>query len=98
MSNCTFDDDQLYETKVSLCEVWLGQGTCVAMWQTFKKLKFTNSLTNYFVLDFVHAVFALGGKVILLQVFFEVTILENLLYITLCAYPCCLKHSNATYS
>jgi hypothetical protein len=43
----------------------------VLQWgQTFKKLKFTNSLTNYFVLDFVHVVFALGGKIILLQMFF----------------------------
>jgi len=63
-----------------------------------KKIKFTNSFSNYFVLDFVHAVFALGGKVILLQMFFEATILENLLYITLCAYPPCLKHSSVTYS
>ncbi len=90
--------DQLYEIQVGLCEVWLGQGTCVAIGQNFKKLKFTNSLTNYFVLDFVHAVFALGGKVILLQMFFEGTILENLLYITVCVYPSCLKHSNVTYS
>ncbi len=54
--------------------------------------------TNYFVLDFVHVVFALGGKVILLQMFFEAMTLENLLYITLSAYPPCLKHSNVTYS
>jgi hypothetical protein len=44
LSNCTFDGDQLYEIKMGLCEVWLGQGTCVAVGQNFKKLKFTNSL------------------------------------------------------
>ncbi len=90
--------EQLYEIKVGLCEVWLGQGTCVAMWQTFKKLNFTNSHYKLLFFGFCSFVFALGGKVILLRVFFEATILENLLYITLRAYPCCLKHSNTTYS